>query len=117
LAPVGECQSEYHPVGPPGAGKGTQAQRLVERHGMQAAFHRRHAARRGQGRNARRASGQGGDGPGQLVSDEIVSALIGDELDAMGAGTGAIFDGYPRTGPGDLARRRFSPAVAASSTM
>lgn len=34
---------------------------------------------------------------GELVSDEIVSALIGEELDAMGAGTGAIFDGYPRT--------------------
>ena len=30
---------------------------------------------------------------------EIVSALIGDELDAMGAGVGAIFDGYPRTAP------------------
>jgi len=36
---------------------------------------------------------------GQLVSDEIVSALIGDELDAMPAGQGAIFDGYPRTAP------------------
>jgi adenylate kinase len=34
---------------------------------------------------------------GELVSDEIVSALIGEELDAMGADTGAIFDGYPRT--------------------
>ena len=34
---------------------------------------------------------------GELVSDEIVSALIGEELDSMGGGTGAIFDGYPRT--------------------
>jgi len=34
---------------------------------------------------------------GELVSDEIVSALIGEELDAMGPGVGAIFDGYPRT--------------------
>ena len=34
---------------------------------------------------------------GELVSDEIVSALIGDELDAMGPEAGAIFDGYPRT--------------------
>jgi len=34
---------------------------------------------------------------GELVSDEIVSALIGEELDAMGPETGAIFDGYPRT--------------------
>jgi adenylate kinase len=36
---------------------------------------------------------------GELVSDEIVSALIGDELDAMPADMGAIFDGYPRTAP------------------
>jgi adenylate kinase len=34
---------------------------------------------------------------GELVSDAIVSALIGEELDAMGADAGAIFDGYPRT--------------------
>jgi adenylate kinase len=36
---------------------------------------------------------------GELVSDEIVSALIGEELDSMGPGAGAIFDGYPRTAP------------------
>jgi len=35
---------------------------------------------------------------GELVSDEIVSALIGEALDRMGAEQGAIFDGYPRTG-------------------
>jgi adenylate kinase len=34
---------------------------------------------------------------GELVSDGIVSALIGEELDAMGKDAGAIFDGYPRT--------------------
>jgi adenylate kinase len=34
---------------------------------------------------------------GALVSDEIVDALIGDKLDSMPAGQGAIFDGYPRT--------------------
>jgi adenylate kinase len=34
---------------------------------------------------------------GELVSDEIVSRLIDAELTAMGSGTGAIFDGYPRT--------------------
>lgn len=34
---------------------------------------------------------------GELVSDEIVSDLIDAELAAMGAETGAIFDGYPRT--------------------
>jgi len=34
---------------------------------------------------------------GELVSDEIVSAIIGEELDSMSPETGAIFDGYPRT--------------------
>jgi len=34
---------------------------------------------------------------GELVSDEIVSALIGEALDRMGPEQGAIFDGYPRT--------------------
>ena len=34
---------------------------------------------------------------GQLVSDAIVSALIGEHLDGLEAGAGAIFDGYPRT--------------------
>ena len=34
---------------------------------------------------------------GELVSDEIVSALIDAELEAMGPEIGAIFDGYPRT--------------------
>jgi len=34
---------------------------------------------------------------GQLVSDEIVSGIIGDALDEMPADQGAIFDGYPRT--------------------
>jgi adenylate kinase len=34
---------------------------------------------------------------GELVSDAIVSALIGEELDSMGPDVGAIFDGYPRT--------------------
>lgn len=34
---------------------------------------------------------------GELVSDEIVTALIDDELTRMGESVGAIFDGYPRT--------------------
>lgn len=36
---------------------------------------------------------------GQLVSDEIVSDLIGDALDGLDKNTGVIFDGYPRTAP------------------
>ncbi len=34
---------------------------------------------------------------GELVSDEIVSGIIGDRLDELGSETGVIFDGYPRT--------------------
>lgn len=84
-------------LGPPGAGKGTQAQRLVEAHGMRqlsTGDMLRAAVKAGTpvGIQAKAVMDRG-----ELVSDEIVSALIGEELDAMGAGMGAIFDGYPRT--------------------
>jgi adenylate kinase len=84
-------------LGPPGAGKGTQAQRLVERHGMRqlsTGDMLRAAVKAGTptGLEAKAVMERG-----ELVTDAIVSALIGDELDAMGADTGAIFDGYPRT--------------------
>ena len=84
-------------LGPPGAGKGTQAQRLVESQGM------RQLSTGDMLRSAVKAGTPVGIAAkavmdaGQLVSDEIVSALIGEELDAMGADVGAIFDGYPRT--------------------
>ena len=84
-------------LGPPGAGKGTQAQRLVERHGMRqlsTGDMLRAAVKAGTpvGLQAKAVMERG-----ELVSDEIVSALIGEELDAMGPAAGAIFDGYPRT--------------------
>jgi adenylate kinase len=84
-------------LGPPGAGKGTQAQRLVERHGMRqlsTGDMLRAAVKAGTpvGLQAKAVMERG-----ELVSDEIVSALIGEELDGMGADAGAIFDGYPRT--------------------
>ena len=84
-------------LGPPGAGKGTQAQRLVERHGMRqlsTGDMLRAAVKAGTpvGLQAKAVMERG-----ELVSDEIVSALIGEELDAMGKDVGAIFDGYPRT--------------------
>ncbi|WP_159983234.1 MULTISPECIES: adenylate kinase [unclassified Novosphingobium] len=84
-------------LGPPGAGKGTQAQRLVEKHGMRqlsTGDMLRAAVKAGTptGLEAKAVMERG-----ELVSDAIVSALIGDELDSMGAESGAIFDGYPRT--------------------
>lgn len=84
-------------LGPPGAGKGTQAQRLVEGHGMRqlsTGDMLRAAVKAGTpvGLQAKAVMDRG-----ELVSDEIVSAIIGTELDAMGPDVGAIFDGYPRT--------------------
>ena len=83
-------------LGPPGAGKGTQAARLVAQRGM---------VQLSTGDMLREAVAAGTPvglqakaimDAGQLVSDAIVSALIGERLDAA-AERGAIFDGYPRT--------------------
>ncbi len=84
-------------LGPPGAGKGTQAKRLEERRGMV------QLSTGDMLRSAREAGTPVGlrvravMDRGELVSDAIVSALIGEHLDSSGAG--AIFDGYPRTQP------------------
>ena len=83
--------------GPPAAGKGTQAKRLVETRGMvqlstgdtlRAAIASRSAL-------GRRVEGimQRGD----LVPDEIVIGLIEERLPELDAAGGAIFDGFPRT--------------------
>ena len=84
-------------LGPPGAGKGTQAQRLVDQYGMRqlsTGDMLRAAVKAGTpvGLQAKAVMDRG-----ELVSDEIVSALIDDELTSMGPDVGAIFDGYPRT--------------------
>jgi len=84
-------------LGPPGAGKGTQAHRLVEQYGMRqlSTGDMLRAAVKAQtpvGIQAKAIMDRG-----ELVSDEIVSALIDAELEAMPDDTGAIFDGYPRT--------------------
>jgi len=83
-------------LGPPGAGKGTQATRLQATRGMvqlSTGDMLREAIKAGTpvGLRAKPVMDAG-----QLVSDEIVSALIGERLDAL-AGRGALFDGYPRT--------------------
>ena len=83
-------------LGPPGAGKGTQAQRLVQNRGMvqlSTGDMLRAAVKAGTpvGLKAKAVMDAG-----ELVSDAIVSALVGENLDAS-VGKGAIFDGYPRT--------------------
>lgn len=84
-------------LGPPGAGKGTQASRLVSERGMvqlSTGDMLRAAVKAGTptGQKAKAVMEAG-----QLVSDEIVSGIIGEALDALGPETGVIFDGYPRT--------------------
>ena len=83
-------------LGPPGAGKGTQAKRLELSRGMiqmSTGDMLREAVAKGTptGLKAKAVMEAG-----ELVSDAIVSALIGERLDG-GAESGAIFDGFPRT--------------------
>jgi adenylate kinase len=83
--------------GPPAAGKGTQAKRLVTERGM---------VQLSTGDMLRAARTSGSElgkrvaaimDSGSLVSDEIVIALIEERLPEAEAAGGAIFDGFPRT--------------------
>jgi len=84
-------------LGPPGAGKGSQASRLEDEHGMvqlSTGDMLRAAVKAGTpiGLQAKAVMDAG-----ELVSDAIVSGLIGERLDELGGATSVIFDGYPRT--------------------
>ena len=85
-------------LGPPGAGKGTQAARLQSSRGMvqlSTGDMLREAVKLGTpvGLKAKAIMDAG-----ELVPDAVVSSLIGERLDALD-GQGVIFDGFPRTKP------------------
>jgi adenylate kinase len=84
-------------IGPPGAGKGTQAERMI------AAYKLAHLSTGDMLRAARDARTEVGltaekfMSAGQLVPDDVIVAIIGERLDAPGCRSGYLLDGFPRT--------------------
>ncbi len=84
-------------LGPPGAGKGTQAARLVERYGIP------QISTGDMLRDARRRGTQLGEeaarymDAGELVPDEVVIGIVEERLERPDAEGGFVLDGFPRT--------------------
>jgi adenylate kinase len=86
-------------LGPPGSGKGTQAQRLAQRRGLvQLSSGDVLRRERQEGSPIGKKAAQYMDA-GTLVPDEVITGVMLAAIDRLSAGTGFILDGFPRTVP------------------
>lgn len=84
-------------MGPPGAGKGTQASRLAARYGLcRIATGDLLRAAQAAGTELGREAGARMKA-GELVPDDVILEIVAEELDRPGCAGGAVFDGFPRT--------------------
>ena len=83
-------------VGPPGAGKGTQAARLADRYGVPAISTGDIFRANVKGETALGREAQGYMSKGALVPDEVTNAMVRDRLAQDDVAAGFLLDGYPR---------------------
>ena len=85
--------------GPPGAGKGTQADKLKERYNLQHLSTGEVIRRQIEAGTELGLKAQEQMRDGSLASDDIVIGIIDSYIESHGNGAGTIFDGFPRTTP------------------